>query len=172
MDHSPKGWNRPRVVRELPSDRTVWFISDLHLGDGTPSDAFLGKDAQLVALLERAELEDVMVVVNGDAIDFPQAWGFMRVLRACYRARSKKVEEARTVLRSVVPVPSLYYNIACTHALLGEKELALDYLERDLDENHPTAGARRQKLEWTRKDPDLASLRGEPRYERMVGAER
>ncbi len=82
MDPSPKGWNRPRVVRELPSDRTVWFISDLHLGDGTPSDAFLGKDAQLVALLERAELEDVLVVVNGDAIDFPQAWGFMRVLRA------------------------------------------------------------------------------------------
>ncbi len=97
---------------------------------------------------------------------------FMRVLRACYRARSGKHDEARAVLRSVVPVPSLYYNIACTHALLGEKELALDYLERDLDENHPTAGARRQKLEWTRKDPDLASLRGEPRYERMVGAER
>lgn len=82
MDPSPKGWNRPRVVREVPADRTVWFVSDLHLGDGTPSDAFFGKDALLVALLERAEAEGAVVVVNGDAIDFPQAWGFMRVMRA------------------------------------------------------------------------------------------
>lgn len=97
---------------------------------------------------------------------------FMRVLRACYRARSGKHEEARAVLHSVVPAPSLYYNIACTHALLGEKDLALDFLERDLAENHPTPGARRQKLEWARKDPDLAGLRGEPRYERLVAVER
>ncbi|NOT31299.1 MAG: hypothetical protein HOP15_12710, partial [Planctomycetes bacterium] len=97
---------------------------------------------------------------------------FMRVLRACYCARSKKYEEARAVLHSVVPAPSLYYNIACTHALLGEKDLALDFLERDLAENHPTPGARRQKLEWTRKDPDLVGLHGEPRYERLVAVER
>ena len=97
---------------------------------------------------------------------------FMRVLRACYRARSGKGEEARTVLRSVVPVPSLYYNIACTHALLGEKEPALDYLERDLRENHPTEGSRAQKLEWMRGDPDLAGLRGEPRFERLLGERR
>ncbi|HEX6885198.1 MAG TPA: HEAT repeat domain-containing protein, partial [Planctomycetota bacterium] len=57
---------------------------------------------------------------------------FMRILRACYRARSGKHDEARTVLASVVPVPSLYYNIACTHALLGETEAALDYLELDV----------------------------------------
>ena len=96
----------------------------------------------------------------------------MRVLRACYRARSGKREEAHTVLRGVVPVPSLYYNIACTHALLGEKDEALDYLERDLRENHPTAGSRAQKVEWMRKDPDLVNLHGEPRYERLLGAQR
>jgi tetratricopeptide (TPR) repeat protein len=94
---------------------------------------------------------------------------FMRILRACYRARSGLADEARTVLRSVVPVPSLYYNIACTHALLGEKAEALDYLERDLSENHPSSGSLAQKKAWARKDPDLASLRGEPRFERMFG---
>jgi tetratricopeptide (TPR) repeat protein len=94
---------------------------------------------------------------------------FMRVLRACYRARSGKADEARTVLRSVTPVPSLYYNIACTHALLGEKSEALEFLERDLAENHPSAGSLAQKREWARKDPDLASLRGEPRFERLFG---
>jgi tetratricopeptide (TPR) repeat protein len=94
---------------------------------------------------------------------------FMRILRACYRARSGKKDEAHTVLRSVMPVPTLYYNIACTHALLGEKEEALDYLERDLAENHPSAGSLAQKRDWARKDPDLASLRGEPRFERLLG---
>jgi hypothetical protein len=94
---------------------------------------------------------------------------FMRVLRACYRARSGKSEEARTVLRGVVPVPSLYYNIACTYALLGEKDPALDFLERDLTENNPTAGSRAQKREWARGDPDLASLRDEPRFVRLFG---
>ena len=96
---------------------------------------------------------------------------FMRILRACYRARSGKVDEARTVLRSVTPVPSLYYNIACTHALLGEKSEALDFLERDLSENHPSAGSLAQKRAWARKDPDLAGLRGEPRFERLFGGE-
>ena len=66
-------------------------------------------------------------------------------------------------------MPSLYYNIACTHALLGEKDEALDYLERDLTENHPTEGSRAQKRDWALGDPDLASLRGEPRFERLFG---
>ncbi|MSR62267.1 MAG: hypothetical protein EXS08_07470 [Planctomycetes bacterium] len=95
----------------------------------------------------------------------------MRVLRACYRARSGKVDEARTILRGVVPVPSLYYNIACTYALLGAKEPALDYLERDFHENHPTPGALAQRREWARKDPDLAPLRADPRFLRLLGAE-
>jgi tetratricopeptide (TPR) repeat protein len=96
---------------------------------------------------------------------------FMRVLRACYRARSGRAEEARTVLASVVPVPSLYYNIACTYALLGEREQALDYLARDLRENHPSPGSLAQKRDWARGDPDLASLRGEPRFERLLGSD-
>jgi tetratricopeptide (TPR) repeat protein len=94
---------------------------------------------------------------------------FMRVLRACYRARSGKKDEARTVLASVVPVPSLYYNIACTHALLGEKEVALDYLERDARENCPSPGSLAQKRAWAAKDPDIASLREEPRFQRLLG---
>ncbi len=94
---------------------------------------------------------------------------FMKVLRACYRARSGRAEEARAVLASVVPTPALYYNIACTYALLGNSELALDFLERDLEENHPTAGSRERQREWASKDPDLRSLHGEPRYQRLIG---
>ena len=96
---------------------------------------------------------------------------FMRVLLACYRARSGRAEEARAVLRGVEPAPQLYYNLACTHALLGEADDALDYLQRELAENHPSAGSRRRQLEWAREDPDLASLRGDPRFERLLAGE-
>ena len=35
------GWNqRPPVIEKIPADRRIWFISDLHLGDATPSDVF------------------------------------------------------------------------------------------------------------------------------------
>lgn len=76
------GWNRPVVVEKIRDDGVIWFISDLHLGDGTPSDAFFGKDQQLIALVERIERADGMLVIGGDAVDFHQAWSFTRILRA------------------------------------------------------------------------------------------
>lgn len=72
---------RPPVVESLPPSTRVWIISDLHLGDGTPSDVFFGKDRHLIALIERVERAGATLIVNGDAIDFHQAWSFMRVLR-------------------------------------------------------------------------------------------
>ncbi|MFT7539495.1 MAG: tetratricopeptide (TPR) repeat protein, partial [Gammaproteobacteria bacterium] len=93
---------------------------------------------------------------------------FMRLLLACYRARSGRTEEARSVLRGVQPTPALYYNLACTHALLGEPDKALDYLQRELEENQPTPGALARQRGWAREDPDLASLRGNPRFERLT----
>lgn len=95
---------------------------------------------------------------------------FMRVLLACYRARSGKAEEARAVLRTIQPAPPLYYNLACTHALLGDAETALDFLRRELDENHPAQGSRERQKGWAREDPDLASLREDPRFRRLVGS--
>jgi hypothetical protein len=135
-----------RAARELRGDALLSLAVNANVRMGDP--------ARALGYFERA------YELNQNA--------FMRVLRACYRARSGKHDEARTVLRGVVPTPSLYYNIACTHALLGDAELALDYLERDLAANHPTAGARAQKLEWTSKDPDLASLRDQPRFRRLL----
>lgn len=77
------GWNRTTMVEEIPDDRVFWFISDLHLGDGTPSDAFFGKDQHLIALVETVESDpDAMLIIGGDAIDFHQAWSFTRIVRA------------------------------------------------------------------------------------------
>lgn len=75
-------WNRPKVTETVRDDQRIWFISDLHLGDGTPSDAFFGKDRHLLALVRRVQREGGLLVINGDALDLQQAWSITRILRA------------------------------------------------------------------------------------------
>jgi tetratricopeptide (TPR) repeat protein len=93
---------------------------------------------------------------------------FATVLLACYRARSGREAEARVALARVVPEPGLYYNLACTHALLGDTERALSFLELELSVNHTTRGARERQRGWARDDPDLASLRAEARFKELT----
>ena len=47
------------------------------------------------------------------------------------------------------------YNLACRHSLLGEKETAIDRL-RDALALNPSL------IDWSKEDPDLAAIRGEP----------
>ena len=94
---------------------------------------------------------------------------FMRILLACYRARSGRDEEARALLREVRPYPQVYYNMACTHALLGDPARALEFLEKELEENHASDASRDRQRAWAQSDPDLASLRADPRFEQLVG---
>ena len=49
------------------------------------------------------------------------------------------------------------YNVACNYAMLGEQEVALDYLEQAIENGTVSAA-------WMRNDEDLASLRIHPRY--------
>ena len=93
----------------------------------------------------------------------------MTVLLACYRARSGRGDEARALLRTVRPGPQTWYNLACTYALLGETAEALRWLEVELEEGQPSAAARARQAAWARTDPDLASLRDDPRFEALVG---
>jgi tetratricopeptide (TPR) repeat protein len=96
---------------------------------------------------------------------------FMRVLLACYRARSGKEQEARSLLNSVSVAPQLFYNLACTHALLGDRELALYWLGKEFAENHPEpASLQRQKI-WASQDPDLVSLRNDPAFQALVSSQ-
>ncbi len=93
---------------------------------------------------------------------------FMRTLLACYRARSGADTEARALLRTIRPGPGTWYNLACTHALLGDVEEALEYLRSELEQNHATSASRTRQQEWAAGDPDLASLRDDPRFKRLV----
>lgn len=93
---------------------------------------------------------------------------FMRALLACYRARAGRRSEARFLLARLEPAPDLFYNLACAHALLGDTELALEYLARELDPSRMGPRALERQKAWALGDPDLASLRGEPRFEDLT----
>lgn len=96
---------------------------------------------------------------------------FMRVLLACYRARSGKAEEARELIRDVPESPRGYYNLACTHALLGDIGEALRFLEKDFRTNRASAAALEKQKAWARSDPDLAALQDDPRFEALTEPE-
>ncbi|MFN0208110.1 MAG: TPR end-of-group domain-containing protein [Planctomycetota bacterium] len=95
---------------------------------------------------------------------------FNKVVLACYLAREGTAAEARAILRDATDSPGTYYNLSCTYALLGDPDTALYYLERDFQEHSDRGGLERQRA-WARKDPDLKSLRDDPRFIAIVAPE-
>jgi UDP-2,3-diacylglucosamine pyrophosphatase LpxH len=78
-------WSQPAfdpVVRRIAADRPVYVVSDLHLGNGRRGDTFMGKDRELIALVERARAEGARLVIAGDAVDFLQAHDLTPVVKA------------------------------------------------------------------------------------------
>lgn len=78
-------WAMPtplQIDHRIPVDGVVYLVSDIHLGDGSPSDTFMGKDREFIAFLTRARAHGARLVVAGDIIDFHQAWSMSRVLKA------------------------------------------------------------------------------------------
>ncbi len=59
----------------------VYFVSDLHLGDGSHTDIFQAKDEHFLAFLDEVEANAKTLVIVGDALDFDQAWYFSRIVR-------------------------------------------------------------------------------------------
>ncbi|MCB9778291.1 MAG: metallophosphoesterase family protein [Alphaproteobacteria bacterium] len=78
-------WATPKpleIPRKMAADRVVYLVSDIHLGDGSPSDTFMGKDREFIEFLRRARAHGAHLVVAGDIIDFHQAFAMSRVLKA------------------------------------------------------------------------------------------
>jgi Flp pilus assembly protein TadD len=94
-------------------------------------------------------------------------------MRAVCLARVGRREEGLRWAREALAIdpldPGVRYNVACLYAVEGALDEALDCLEAVVD-----AGFRNR--EWMERDPDLASLRGSPRFgalmERMPVAPR
>jgi len=60
----------------------VYFVSDVHLGDGSHADSFQAKDHYFLEFLEEVATKAETLVILGDALDFEQAWYFSRIMRA------------------------------------------------------------------------------------------
>ena len=65
----------------------IYVIGDLHLGDGTRSDAFsLGdsvtKRDQMRSLIKEIRENDGTLIINGDCMDLQQGWSIDRVITA------------------------------------------------------------------------------------------
>ena len=54
-----------------------------------------------------------------------------------------------------------FYNVACSAALQGNREKALDSLRRAMDNGFTDA-------DWMMKDSELVSLHGDPEFEAIV----
>jgi hypothetical protein len=93
---------------------------------------------------------------------------FTKVLLACYQARAGEEQRARELLDAVIESPGLYYNLACTHALLGDADRALEYLGRELTLRRHSPGSLARQKEWAAADPDLESLWDDPRFQALV----
>ena len=75
--------------------------------------------------------------------------------------REKSAEWAERALEVEGEEPQVLYNVACVYALLGEREKAINCLEKSVTHGW---GQR----EWMEHDPDLASLRDHPRFQQML----
>ncbi len=77
--------------------------------------------------------------------------------------KSKALEWANLALRSSEDEPMVFYNAACTFAVLEEHERAIDLLERAVRLGWGDRA-------WMANDSDLASLRDKPRFQALLSS--
>ncbi len=132
------------------------YQSLLHLGQCL---RVLGKAEEEVLVNERArQVVERHVLTHPDdgrafylgAIAFQRLGDRDRCLEWSRRALAIDPEETGTL-----------YNVACIHCLLGENEQALDLLEEALRKGFG-------HKEWLENDPDFASLREHPRFQKLL----
>jgi len=90
-----------------------------------------------------------------------------RILRAGMYAQEGRVEDSvREANLAMVLRPdeaTVLYNAACTFSALGKRAESLDALQKAWNAGFKDA-------DWTRRDPDLAPLHGDPEFERLYPA--
>jgi non-specific serine/threonine protein kinase len=114
------------------------------------------EDAQRLRTREIAVLEQQLR-------DVPEDVRARVLLAADYAACGRRQDAVRELQKAVDLRPhdsNILYNAACTYGVMDRKAEAIDLLCR-------AKAAGYQNLEWTRRDPDLACLHGEPEFEKL-----
>ncbi len=94
----------------------------------------------------------------------PEDTEVMRALGDLYTRTGETAEGLRIderLSRLCSEDPMVWYNLACSFALSGRNDDALDALGRAMELGY-------DDYEWMKKDTDLSTLRGDPRFESML----
>jgi tetratricopeptide (TPR) repeat protein len=78
-----------------------------------------------------------------------------------YRLHEKGLEVDKRLVRMHPREPLYYYNLACSHSLLGQIDTAFDALTQALQLGY-------DKFEQLKADPDLENLKKDCRYESLL----
>ena len=96
--------------------------------------------------------------------DVPEDVRARILLATDYASAGREADAVRELQKAVDLRPhdsNILYNAACTYGVMKRKAEAIDLLAR-------AKAAGYQNLEWTRRDPDLACLHGEPDFEKLL----
>ena len=94
----------------------------------------------------------------------PRHVGVLKALGDLYTGCGRVREGLAVDLRLARLCPQdhlVWYNLGCSYALTGQGDRAFHALERAVDLGYRDA-------RWMRRDKDLASLRGDPRFQELV----
>ncbi len=128
---------------------------------------FMPKKASARRKLTRRELRDLDIEISfleGVVRRDPCFVEALQVLGDAYTRRGKydaglQVDEQLSKLRPEDPM--VLYNLACSYALTKRCEQAVSTLIRAIDRGY-------DDFKWLQEDPDLASLREHPLYEKVL----
>jgi len=104
-----------------------------------------------------AAAERSLAINAGDSRALSLGAGTLQALGETAQAE----EWARRSVMSAPTDPLMLYNIGCFYAAAGKRGLALDHLERSIE-----LGMRNR--DWLMTDPDLDSLRDDPRFTALL----
>jgi tetratricopeptide (TPR) repeat protein len=128
-----------------------------------PKDAYPWNGLGNVYAL-RGEWEQALGAFRRAAELAPERGGYHASVASALRALGREAEAQEEIARARPLIEKENeYNRACFAAICGEREEALRLLEIALQK-------RQVSRQWARRDPDLRSLHGDPRFEKLVGA--
>ncbi len=141
-----------RAAAIRPDDYQVpGFLGQVLIALGRPEEAQVQFRRQIRVVDQHLELnpDDPRACIMGSAA-YAQIGDAERAAFFASRAMAADPED-----------PMLLYNIACTYAVLGRTEDALNALEQAVDRGFGDKG-------WMQHDSDLDSLRTSPRYDALI----
>lgn len=119
---------------------------------------------ELATTTDRLGREFMLAILEVETARHPENVEALAELGHAYTREGRHLDGLRIdrkLARLIPDDPTVHYNLACSLALLGRLDAALDALEESI-------GLGYADPEFMAKDEDLSSLRGDSRYETLL----